>query len=681
MLQILRNALFFISFYICCFSVGYAQTNVNRWQIEPDGSIYWKIAGSSLPHTDHIEMSGQQVSLWLNYTVDTAQQLKLTRTLVFPSFRMKPNDTHASFMYSFNDSDLPRFFIDNKPLTDDIINGRRYNSFPQKITGIHHNGIMQVDSKLKRDGTLQLKRYLYPSVDKPLVIETFVFINNDSKPVKLEMEYAFRELKTDTSRSINGPHSLISKTLNNGVEWVQPGDSVTFSVGYQAVKNGMKELKVVPQAEKLAREARVKSVASLLQLQTPDELLNTAFSFAKFRAAESIFATKGGLMHAPGGLSYYAAIWANDQAEYVNPFFAFLGDSIACGSAINAYKLFASYINPEYKPIPSSIIAEGDGFWNGAGDRGDQAMIAYGAVRFALAYGKSETAKQLWPLIEWCLTYCDRKKNAEGVITSDSDELEGRFPAGKANLCTSALYYDALRSAALLSASLQMDKNIAIDYQTKAKALCAAIEKYFGATVEGFETYRYFKENDVLRSWICIPLTVTIYDRKKGTIEALLSERLWTEDGLATQAGDKTFWDRSTLYALRGMLAAGEIEKSMAYLKYYSQRRLLGEHVPYPVEAFPEGNQRHLSAESGLYCRIYTEGLFGIRATGLRQFEMTPRLPSNWPYMTLKNIHAFNTVFDLTVKREKDRNIVVVVQKGREKSYSLKEGEGITINL
>ena len=37
-----------------------------------------------------------------------------------------------------------------------------------------------------------------------------------------------------------------------------------------------------------------------------------------------------------------------------------------------------------------------------------------------------------------------------------------------------------------------------------------------------------------------------------------------------------------------------------------------GEHVPYPVEAWPEGNQRHLSAESALYCRIFTEGLFGL---------------------------------------------------------------------
>ena len=97
-------------------------------------------------------------------------------------------------------------------------------------------------------------------------------------------------------------------------------------------------------------------------------------------------------------------------------------------------------MNAEYRPIPSSIIAEGDDIWNGAGDRGDAAMIAYGAARYALARGERNEAEELWPLVEWCLEYCRRKLTPEGVVASDTDELEGRFPAGKANLCTSTLY-------------------------------------------------------------------------------------------------------------------------------------------------------------------------------------------------------------------------------------------------
>jgi hypothetical protein len=83
-------------------------------------------------------------------------------------------------------------------------------------------------------------------------------------------------------------------------------------------------------------------------------------------------------MHGPGGESYYAAIWANDQAEYVGPFFPYLGYKTGNEASYNAYQHFARFMNKEYKPIPSSIIAEGKDIWDGAGDRGDAAMIAYG---------------------------------------------------------------------------------------------------------------------------------------------------------------------------------------------------------------------------------------------------------------------------------------------------------------
>lgn len=357
-------------------------------------------------------------------------------------------------------------------------------------------------------------------------------------------------------------------------------------------------------------------------------------------------------MHGPGGLSYYAAIWANDQAEYINPFFPYLGYDYGIVSALNAYRHFALFINPGYKPIPSSIIAEGTDIWNGAGDRGDAAMIAYGAARFCLTQGDRNVADELWPLIEWCLEYNNRKINANGVVASDSDELEGRFPAGDANLCTSSLYFDALNSAVYLGDALGKPKKQLSTYKSQASRLKINIEKHFGSSLAGFETYRYYEGNDKLRAWICIPLTVDIYERKQGTIDALFSPELWTTDGLASQSGDKTFWDRSTLYALRGVFAAGDTKRGLEYLQYYSNRRLLGDHVPYPVEAFPEGGQRHLSAESGLYCRIYIEGLFGIRPTGFDSFTVTPQLPDGWNFMKLKNIHGYGKSFDIEVNRE-----------------------------
>jgi hypothetical protein len=384
------------------------------------------------------------------------------------------------------------------------------------------------------------------------------------------------------------------------------------------------------------------------------------FAFAKIRASESIYRTSGGLMHGPGGESYYAAIWANDQAEYVGPFFPYLGYKTGNEASLNAYQHFARFMNKEYKPIPSSIIAEGKDIWNGAGDRGDAAMIAYGAARYALVRGDRSEAENLWPLIEWCLEYCRQKLNSDGVVTSDSDELEGRFPAGKANLCTSTLYYDALLSAYYLGKDLNKPASKTATYRKQAQSLHKAINTYFGAAIDGFETYRYYDGNTVLRSWICMPLVVGIQERSKGTIDALFSPKLWTKDGLLTQAGSETFWDRSTLYALRGVFAAGETEKAINYLSYYAGKRLLGDHVPNAIEAWLEGSQRHLSAESGLFCRNVTEGIFGIRPSGLLTFTITLHLPQSWPTMSLRKIHAFNSDFDISIKREKEKIHVVI---------------------
>ena len=174
-------------------------------------------------------------------------------------------------------------------------------------------------------------------------------------------------------------------------------------------------------------------------------------------------------------------------------------------------------------------------------------MIAYGAARYALARGDKAEARELWPLIEWCLEYCNRKLTPAGVVASNSDELENRFPAGDANLCTSTLYYDALRSAVMLGRELGISAKQLNTYRDQANALEKAKEKHFGYEIEGFHSYRYYEGNDILRSWICMPLVMGIYTRTQGTIDALFSPRLWTDDGLLTQAGTETFWNHRPL--------------------------------------------------------------------------------------------------------------------------------------
>lgn len=644
----------------------------NRWEINTSGGITWSV-DSRIPHHDHIEMSGEQISVVLRYGVDEEGAFVLERSFVWPMLRTIPNDTHASLMRRFG------WDIVNDMIT---VNTRRINQ--EKVKNITIDGIMIVDSEISahHNGQLKLTRYLFPSTTEASYCEKYVLENVGEHAVLVEIPDANSVIRTDSEKGVDGEY-LIEATIS-GVpgRFIEAGDSLIFYAEFKAYKNGYTADLIDVEKELIKRKDLISVLQNNLVLETPDQVINTMFSFAKIRGSESIYKTKGGYMHGPGGESYYAAIWANDQAEYINPFFPFLGYETGNLSAYNSFKHFARFMNDEYKPIPSSIIAEGLDIWNGAGDRGDGAMIAYGVARYALARGDKQEAIDLWPLLEWCLEYCKRNLNKEGVVTSDSDELENRFPSGDANLTTSSLYYDALISAAYLGKDLGKPASQVSLYKKQAKELRKNIENYFGATVEGLNTYKYYKENDVLRSWICIPLTVGIYDRKNETIEALFSPHLWTENGLLTQSGSETFWDRSTLYALRGVLASGETEKGMEYLKHYSTQRLLGDHVPYAIEAWPEGSQRHLSAESGLYCRIITEGLFGIRPVGLKSFVLKPNLPENWDKMSLKKIRAFGNNFDLNIYRSgKKIKIDVIIDNKIVLEKLVNEGKEILVDL
>ncbi|MCG2461658.1 hypothetical protein K8352_12930 [Flavobacteriaceae bacterium F89] len=639
--------------------------DTQRWSLAQNGGIQWQVKGND-SHMDHVEMSGFYISSIVHYGVENGL-LKQYVQLVFPMLRTIPNDTHASLSHSIDIKDLPEITINGLPLVE-------------HPTVFSLRGILGYRSKI--DGGLEIRHQLFPSVDEPIFIDKAQITNKTKAPVKIEIPDIHISHLTEKDKGVSGSYLIEVVSNKKGSYTLRPGETLEYALVYSGRQIKVEQSYVSPDYELNKREELIDRTFNNLVFESPDAVLDREFAFAKLRAVESIYRTKGGLMHGPGGGSYYAAIWANDQAEYANPFFPYLGNLAGNESAINSFRHFARFMNDDYKAIPSSIIAEGTDYWNGAGDRGDMAMIAYGASRFALAYGKKNTARELWPLIEWCLEYCRRKVNQDGVVSSDSDELEGRFPAGDANLNTSCLYYDALLSASYLGTELGIEQEQIATYKKQAVEIKNAIESFFGATIQGYKTYRYYKGNIVLRAWICTPLAMNIFARSQGTIDALFSDKLWTKDGLASESGSTTFWDRATLYALRGVFAAGETKRALDFLQYYSERRLLGEHVPYPVEAYPEGNQRHLSAESALYCRVITEGLWGIRPVGFNEFSFSPKLPNDWNFMALKNIRAFNKDFSIEVKRDGNNLFVRVFNKEQTfLSTSMKMNETLKCRL
>ncbi len=594
-------------------------------------------------YANHIEMAGKYCASIISYGVDKKANLRIMRHAVYPTLRNYPNNTHSSLDFNFKQYTL---FINNEKQTE-------------KVEKFIFDGVLKIVSRC--DG-LTIIRTIYPTSTKLALCENLEICNPTQSQKKLKIKLPKPKI---TSPKYGQNYQSFKFNINCDKQSLvlESKQTVLISLSYCA-SVFCDSVDVDNKFELEQRLNFLSEMKSKLIVNTPNPQINLMTYYAKIRAAESIFVTKGGLMHSPGGGGYYAAIWTNDQCEYVNPLFGYLGYELGVAQAKNCYDLYKKYISSD-RSLITSIIAEGDGTWHGAKDRGDSAMYAYGASRFLLTLGDKESVYSYIDYIDKCLEYTLSQTNGDGVIASDSDELEGRFLTGKANLCTSCIAYDALMSAGYLHKEIGNSEK-STSYFEKAEKLACAINAYFSKNIEGFDTYMYCKEETHLRSWIAVPLVVGIFDKAENTKNALLSDKLRVKEGLLTRSGEKTFWDRSTLYTLRGLFNADFSDQANELLKVYTQSRLLGEHIPYAVEAFPEGNQAQLSAESGLYLRIFVEGVLGFRPTGLGKFVLNPHIPEEWDFFELDNLLIVGKKIKITV--DKARKIQVLNKETNEVS-------------
>lgn len=587
---------------------------------------------SKLPHANHVEMSGLYCSAIVSYRVDRERRLTLHRYTVFPSMRVVPDDTRGSLATVFGGLN---FTVDGQV---------------EAVDSVSFNGMLTFTA---RAGQAGIVRTLCVAPEKKALIEA---VELDCPAECLLSVKNFQAQKTVRACFMADGRAavLMTRVYFNGRELYQKG-----KVRLRAGKNFLTAVYCAEpvtaeeaEAERQKRAAFIAANDRRLHIETPDADLNREIRFAKLRASESIFQTKNGLMHAPGGGQYYAALWTNDQCEYANPLFAYLGYDLAQRQSLNCYRLYSELARPD-RAIYTSIIAQGDDYWHGAGDRGDSSMYVYGFARYLLTTGDRKSAVKFLPALETACTYIMGKMNAEHVIESDSDELENRFESGRANLSTAVISYDAFVSMAYLEAELgNAEKSAA--YRAFSQKIRTGIQDYFEAEVEGYDTYRYCAEETNLRSWICLPLTVGIDRRAAGTAAALKSARLKKPCGLLTRSGGRTFWDRSLLYAIRGLFYVGYAGDALEMLTEYTATRLYGEHAPYPIEAFPEGNGAHLSAESALYVRIFTEGVLGFRPVGFRSFELKPNLPPAWDHISVAQFVYAGVALTIQMERKGD---------------------------
>ena len=216
--QILMKAKIFILF-ICLVSVTGLQAQ-NRWNLEPDGSISWKVKKGEA-HSDNIEMSGRFVSMIATYGVDEEGKLLLSRQMVFPMLRTIPNDTHANIIYTFGQDAEPVIKINNRPpneQTDRFI----------------LRGLLTIESTA--NSNISIKRELFPSTDKPLAIEKFTMKNTSTRDAIIDIEDFEKISRSHPEKSVYGVYEMSAKSYGSGIFTLKPNESLSFAVIYTGRK-------------------------------------------------------------------------------------------------------------------------------------------------------------------------------------------------------------------------------------------------------------------------------------------------------------------------------------------------------------------------------------------------------------------------------------------------------------
>ena len=261
-----------------------------------------------LPHFNHIEMAGFEASSIISYRISKNRKLKLYILCVFPQIRVNPNVTQGSFTYHFQS-------VDFKIKKEECL-----------VKSVFLNGDLRIEQQSE---SFDIVRQFFPAYDKKALVENIIFTNksSNSRTVFLDDYKACKKISGCYFADKN-QHFAFTKVFYNNEPinskqkfTVEPGKSITLTVCYSAEALDLDE--ITNQIDK--RQNFIGGLKNNLSVSTPDNLLNKMTELCKIRACESIFNTKNGLMHGPGGGNYYAALWTNDQCEYANPLFAYLG--------------------------------------------------------------------------------------------------------------------------------------------------------------------------------------------------------------------------------------------------------------------------------------------------------------------------------------------------------------------
>ena len=160
-------------------SLACGTATAQRWAIAPgEHRIVWTPDAASIPHSDHIEMSGEQMAFVLRWGIRDDGSFREERSLVFPMLRTVPNNTHASLMYRMA-TDIPSMLgVNGMVLQEECVDSLSIDG-ALTVRSRWAVGLMNIGAARDRRPTpcIEMTRRIFPSQSLPLMCERYTLRN------------------------------------------------------------------------------------------------------------------------------------------------------------------------------------------------------------------------------------------------------------------------------------------------------------------------------------------------------------------------------------------------------------------------------------------------------------------------------------------------------------------------
>ena len=186
---------------------------MSRWFIHPsEEAVVWTPSPGDC-HTDDYEMAGTRCAFVVTYGTDE-NGFVLIHHPIFPTLRLRPNNTHATYQMDVPADHWPRLTLtpEGDPLSETLVR-------------VKLNGTAEIETTAA-DGALSVRRICYPSAESRAAYERMTVENTGSVPLTLGATVLGNEV--DQTMGPMGINICEVKTdLGDHLGVLEPGGSFT----------------------------------------------------------------------------------------------------------------------------------------------------------------------------------------------------------------------------------------------------------------------------------------------------------------------------------------------------------------------------------------------------------------------------------------------------------------------